>query len=346
MALFPRIRRPVVALLSLLGCGEGTTPMPSPSQPPEPPSFRTAPIAFGAYEPPGTYFVTLEQGAAKRINDSYDFKAIALSPDRERLVQVTVDPQDGIPRGSISVFEVAEDGERLGNFLAPEDGLFQLLGWADDETLVFETEQGIERVDMEGERVGGFEFPDWVNRDRNGYRCVLSPDRARLAYVPSRAQDDGFEPQLAIVEADSGEELDRWPLDNPVLPVWADDDHLLVIAAKELFVFELGEPAPSTALSLPFQPCGPRRWIEPGEFLVAETAAGSDFGACSSASYLVSLDGEEVTPREDPMPVAYSPAGERVLILDPESHQLVVTKPDGSARQTIEGIPEPHAPSW
>src|SRR4051812_34978824 len=95
-------------------------------------SFETSPIVFGAYDPPGTFFVTLASGTTTHINDNDSFRSNMLSPSRTRAAQVTDPALEQPPDSAVEVYEIAR-ASLLARFPAPG----ALLGWAGDDTLVF-----------------------------------------------------------------------------------------------------------------------------------------------------------------------------------------------------------------
>ena len=58
------------------------------------------------------------------------------------------------------------------------------------------------------------------------------------------------------------------------------------------------------------------------------------------------LDGTDLERRRVPVPTAFSPDLERMLVLDLTTDELSISKLDGSERDVIEGIPAPHWPVW
>ena len=152
MAPSPKILVPWV-LVAVAGCSqvatppEQETPDDATTQRDAATSFREAPIVFGSYDPPGTFFVTLADRSAKQVNDIYDFDVLALSPLRTRLVESA--------NGGFQVFEIADEGARVGSVSSPAEGLFEFLGWVDEQTLLFQTTDRVERVGLDGRPRGG-----------------------------------------------------------------------------------------------------------------------------------------------------------------------------------------------
>ena len=131
-----------------LGCSGSTdTSIQGPGSHAAPTPFERSPIVFGAYDPPGTMFVKLEDGTPELVNDNYDFNPMLLSPSRKRVVQVTLGPH-GEPYSQVEIHEVMPNSPLLGNFQVPG----QLLGWAGEATLLFATfgTGGLSRVSLGG----------------------------------------------------------------------------------------------------------------------------------------------------------------------------------------------------
>jgi len=336
---------PWTALVGALAvsCGGSESGPPATGSPAaSPPSFQQSPIVFGSYEPPGTFLLTLADPEPRQINDNYDYYPLLLSPSRQRLLQVTPNEDGSLPRGLVQIFEIAPEGARLGSFPTPEG---EFLGFADEETLLLMSSDGLQRLDLNGAVQGGFALPAWVSRENGAfYRSAVSPDGTKIALTPTRESELGFETILLVVNSATGVVLDQWPLLGRGVPAWAGDGHVVVaMYAQGLYTFVLGEGSATGPFELPFQPCEAHVWVEPGRVLVGEVVSHGDYSTCDPA-WLVSRDGARAEPLPGPVPLAFSPDGERILSIDQGA--LVVSKPDGSELEMLSDVLEPHDPAW
>jgi hypothetical protein len=331
------LRTPVVLALCALACGgqshqEGATGEPSA------PSFERSPIVFGAFDPPGTFFVTLSDREPKQINDNYDFSPLSLSPARRRLLQVTPD-DTGAPRALVQIYELAAGGARLGSF--PARGPF--VEWTSESTLLFETRDGFETIGLDGSVRSTVTLPDWVAREFGSYEAALSPDRTRIAVAAMRGSDDaGFEATVTLVDAETGAELSSWATDIRPVPVWTSNHEIVAVTGTGLHRFVPGAAEPVGPAPLDFEACSVRP-AEPGRVLLGERVNHGDYLTCEEL-WKADVDGSNAARLSGYPPVAYSPDYERMLVLDLEG--LVVSKPDGSEAERLSGLPEPHEPRW
>ena len=326
-----------------VSCGGAESGPPATGSPvASPPSFEQSPIVFGSYEPPGTFLLTLADPEPRQINGNYDYSALLLSPSRQRLLQVTPNEDGSLPRGLVQIFEIAPEGARLGSFPTPEG---EFLGFADEETLLLMSSEGLQRLDLNGTVRGSFALPAWVSRENGAfYRSALSPDGTKLALLPSRETELGFELVLLVLDSKTGAELSQWPLDGRGPPAWAGDGHLVVATyGQGLYTFALGAGSGAGPFQLPFQPCEARGWVAPDQVLVGEVVSHGDYSTCQPA-WLVSRDGARAERLAGPTPLAFSPDGERILSIDQGA--LVVSKPDGSGLEMLSDVLEPHNPAW
>jgi hypothetical protein len=327
-------RTPLLVAVFALACGgesNGTSP-----QEPAAPSFERSPIVFGAFDPPGTFFITLSDREPQQINGNYDFYPLSLSPARRRLLQNTTD-DTGAPRALTEIYEIAARGPRLGSF--PARGPF--VGWMDESTLLFETRDGFETTKLDGVVRGGFALPADVARDFNDYQAELSPDRSRLALVAMRGEDGvGFEASVMVVDAESGLELARWITDIRAAPHWLDDAAIVATTGAGVHRFELGAAEPIGPMEIGFEACSARP--AGGRLLLGEQVVRGDYSTCDEL-WFADIDGRNATRIEGFPPVAFSPDDQRMLVLDLDG--LVVSRPDGSEAERLD-LPYPSSPTW
>ena len=315
--------------------------------------YEKSPIVFGAYDTRGTFFVTLESGKAERINDNASFLWMQLSPSRKRVAQVTRGPK-GDPALRVEVYEVVPDSGLLGSF--PARGI--LLGWADEDTLVFGTfhSEGVTRMRIDGTDQT-MPFPDWVQRDStdpltltlspNG---VLSPDGKSAAFLVSiEAQPAAPNATtLLVTSTETGAVESIWaiPADQRYgRVIWAPDGRIVYYPLEKpaLMTGTVGAPSLSEPVSLPFQPCFARHWVTADTLHMRHTI-NIDGGYCGG-SWLIDTDGGNPRARNAEAPTAISPDGRKILLLA-EGGKLAVADPDGGGETPIADIPRAHWPVW
>jgi hypothetical protein len=322
--------------IGLSGCGGSSTPEKRSDR--GPPSFEQSPIVFGANDPAGTFFITVEDRNPKYLNDNYYFFPISLSPSRTRVLQVTDDP-DGDPDRVVEVFSIEENARLLHRSTVPGE----FLGWVSDEELVFSTwdSAGFFLLGVDGAR-RDFRFPDDVLRGVTG---SLSPDGSAAAYVVAvQGEVDNANNVLVTLDTQTGRELERWSIPSGPRLFWANDGSIVLLSARDLYTIVPGEEIVRGPVPLPFSACEVGPWMV-GTIHVTELVIRGDVGTCEN-SWVVATDGSSAVRREGAAPVAISPDGRKILVRDTEDLTITMTDPDGSNAERLELSPSAHDFVW
>jgi len=326
--------------LASVGCGEsatGTECMCA-GPPNSALSYQTAPIIYGLFDPPGTFMTSLSALEPSQVNDIYDFYPIALSPERKQLAQVTLD-DTGAPRGAVVVTALQPNGRKLGSFATPGT----LLGWNDEQHLLFEDAEGVAIVTATGAETGKIRLPDWAIRDTNGNYATRSPDGAAFAFIVASTLEEGL--FLLLLDGTSGDELGKWPVEARGELVWARDGHLVLTTDHGFLTATLGDTDLAGPFDLPFQPCGPSEWTLADHVHLHESVLVGDHGYCGN-SWTVRTDGTDLVRRDAPPPIALSPDYERLLVSVNEGAGLAASTAEGVVEEALAGVVNPHDASW
>lgn len=302
------------------------------------PTYETAPIVYGSFDPPGTFMTTRTALEPSQLNDIYDFYPIALSPERTQVAQVTLDDA-GSPRGAVVVTALQPNGTMLGSFATPGT----LLGWSDEQHLLFEDADGVKIVTRAGEEEGRIELPAWVARDTSSNYAARSPDGGAFAFIVASTTELGL--FLLLLDGDSGAELGKWPLAMRGELVWAGDGHLVITTEQGFLSVTPGDADLAGPFDLPFQPCEPSAWVPANQVHLRESVLVGDRGYCGN-SWTVRTDGTDLVRRDAPAPIALSPDGARLLISVDEGRGLAVSMPDGGSGGPLLGVVNPHDATW
>jgi hypothetical protein len=320
--------------LSSFGCtsssadGSGGSPSSAP-----PPPFDEAPIVVQAYDPVGTFFLTLKDTHLTQVSGEYQFGydvPLSLSPARKRLAQAI----KGDWSESVEVYPIEPNAAPLVSFEAP--GL--LLGWDGEDVLLFLSWKGagITRVRLSTGAHTELPFPQWVTNENGPTVRALSPDARAAAFV-AWTDDPGYEPgaELGIVmDTRNGKLLDKWliPPGFHVIGIhWASDGKILFYSDTDRFLIgERGEAVLVESPPLPFNVCEVTRWTTPGTVHMTRRVPAGDISHCEE-SWVVTTDGAAATQRPDPAPSAVSPDGMKILVQrTTTTSTAAVADPDGS----------------
>ena len=301
--------------------------------------YGKSPIVFGAFDPPGSFFVTLERQKAERINENYPILTSPLSPLRKRIALVT-DGQSGEPTSIVAVRDIAPAAPLIGSFPVPGT----MLGWAGEDTLLFATIAGLTRVRVDGSD-HHMPFPNWVKRQPNGILgSSLSPDGKSAAFLTwtegQPAAPDGF--ALFVTNTETGAVADIWAIPPDQWPgrvIWARDGHIVYysFAKPALITAVPGAPSMSAPVPLPFKACEAGPWVTAGTLHMRERSVDVGHGYCGG-SWLVDTDGSNPRMRNAEAPIAISPDGRKILLSTLEG-ALTIAEPDGTEQTSIAGAP-------